>query len=77
MFQVLFRQHDGDDGEAAFEQAARDLFTLGDEDALRLVFRRPAHRAIRREFGQVERGDFFGAEHGGKFSQPDWKSKAP
>jgi hypothetical protein len=30
---------------------------------LSFVFRRPTHRAIRREFGQVERGNFFSAEH--------------
>ena len=46
-----------------FEQAARDLFALGHEDPLRFVLRRAAHRAIRREFRQVERGNFFDAEH--------------
>ncbi len=62
-FQMLFGQQNGDDFKTAFEQATHDFFTLGDKDALSFMLQRPAHRAIGREFRQVERGDFFYAEH--------------
>ena len=61
--QMFFGQQDGDDFKTAFEQAAHDLFAFGHEDALPFMLQRPAHRAIRREFGQVERGDFLNVEH--------------
>ena len=68
--QVFFGQEDGDDFKTAFEQAADDLFAFGHEDALPFMLQRPAHRAIRREFGQVERGDFLDVEHVGRAGSP-------
>jgi hypothetical protein len=61
--QMLLGEHDGDDGETALEQAAHDLFALSHEDALRFMFRRAAHCAIRREFGLVERGNLLNVKH--------------
>ena len=58
LLQMFFGQQDGDDFKTAFEQAAHDLFALGHEDALLFMLQRPPHRAIRREFRQVERGNF-------------------
>ena len=60
---MFFGQQDGDDFKTAFEQPAHDLFAFGHEDALSFMLQRPPHRAIRREFGQVERGDFLNVEH--------------
>ncbi len=56
--QVFFGQQNRDDLKTAFEQPAHDLFALGHEDALPFMLQRPTHGAIRREFRQVERGDF-------------------
>ena len=61
--QMFFGQQDRNDFKTAFQQAAHDLFTLGHEDPLPFMLQRPPHGAIRHEFRQVERGDFFDAEH--------------
>ena len=68
--QPFFRQHDGGDGELAFEQPPDDLDAFGHEDALRLVFHRTLHRGVRPEFGRIERGDFFNSEHFEDFCLP-------
>ena len=61
--QMFFGQQNGDDFKTAFQQPAHDLFALGDKDALPFMLQRPPHRAIRREFRQVERGDFLDVKH--------------
>ena len=61
--QEFFRQHDRDDDKAAGEQSLNNLGAFGHENALPFLFRRTPHRGVRLQFGQVERGDFFDAEH--------------
>ena len=54
-----FRHAEGEDGEAAFEQAADDPFAFGHEDALPPVRQRAAQRGVGLQFRRSERVDLF------------------